>query len=183
MKLLREYIRELLVENKLSQSELKALQAVKDGYTSEPDGRKASTFSKLIGMGLIDGVVDAGSSPHKTRRGWASSRYKTVSNMKITTAGDSALVAGTQLATSEGDKFKKIIMQAMIDANVGPVPEHELPGYNPKTFKLRGKYRQAFDELRGFGSDINALSTEHTNQGRVISRGPDFERIKSELGI
>jgi hypothetical protein len=181
--LLREYISILLVENKLSQSDLKALQAVKDGYTSERDGRKASTFSNLISMGLIDGAVDQGSSPHKTRRGWASSRYKTVSNMKITPAGESALAAGIQRAASEGDKFKKIIMQAVIDANGQPVPEHEMPGHNPKTFKLRGKYRTAFDELRGWGSSVNALSTELTSQGRVVRQGKDFERIRSELGL
>jgi len=119
----REYISILLAENKLSQSELKALQAVKDGQTSEPDGRKASTFSKLIRAGLIDGIIDQGSSPRKTRRGFMATRYRTVSNMKVTPTGESALVAGAQRVAGEGDKFKKIIMQAIIDANGQPVPE------------------------------------------------------------
>ena len=81
------------------------------------------------------------------------------------------------------DKFKKIIMQAIIDANGQPVPEHEMPGHNPKTLKLRGKYRTAFDELRGWGSSINALSTEQTPHGRVVKQGEDFDRIRSELGL
>ena len=81
-------------------------------------------------------------------------------------------------------KYKKIIMQSVIDAAGSPVPEHELPGYNPKTFKLRGKYRKAFDELRGFGSDIDAITIQRDSQGnRMVSPGPDFERIKSELGL
>ena len=179
----REYISILLAENKLSQSELKALQAVKDGQTSEPDGRKASTFSKLIRADLIDGIIDQGSSPRKTRRGFMATRYRTVSNMKVTPTGESALVAGAQRVAGEGDKFKKIIMQAIIDANGQPVPEHEMPGHNPKTLKLRGKYRTAFDELRGWGSSINALSTEQTPIGRVVKQGEDFDRIRSELGL
>lgn len=183
MKLLRKYIRELLAENKLSQTEIKALQSVKDGTTNETHASKALVFIRLLDMSLISGEVNQGQSYRKTRRGHDPVRYRNIRKMSITQEGESALIAGTQSIASEGDKFKKIIMQAIIDANGQPVYEHEMPGYNPKTFKLKGRYRQAFDELRGFGSDISALSTEHTNQGRVISHGPDFELIKGELGI
>ena len=184
MKSLMESWRRYLSENKaLTKAELEALQKVKDGLKSETHAAKALVLSRLVDKGLIDGEVEQGQSYKKTKRGHDPVGYRTIKNMSITPEGESALSAGLQKSADDSDKHKKAIMQAVIDAGGSPVPEDKLPGYNPKTFKLKGKYREAFDELRGFGSDVNALSTENTNQGRVVSPGPDFEKIKGELGL
>ena len=184
MKNLMENWRRYLSENKaLSKAELEALQKVKDGLKSETHAAKALVLSRLVDKGLIDGEVEQGQSYKKTKRGHDPVGYRTIKNISITPEGESALSAGLQKSADDSSKHKKVIMQAVIDAGGSPLPEDKLPGYNPKTFKLKGKYREAFDELRGFGSDINALSTENTKQGRVVSPGPDFEKVKGELGL
>lgn len=184
MKKLMENWRKFLRESgTLTKRELEALQRVKDGLRSETDARRALMLSRLVDRGLIDGDVKTGQSHKKTKRGFQAVGYRTVSNMSITPEGESALSAGLQKSSDDSEKFKKVIMQAIIDAPAYPISIDKLPGYNPKTFKLRGKYREAYDELRGFGSDINALSVENTEQGRVVSPGPDFEKVMRELGF
>ncbi len=180
--LIREYIRELLTENRLSSSELKALQTIKDGLGTEQHASKAAVVNRLIDMGLVTGDSEAGTTHRKTRRGFQPVRYGRVQNMALTPEGEAALSTALEKSDNESIKYKKIIMQAVIDAN-GPILDSDLPGYNPKTHKLRGRYRKAYDELRGWGSDIYALNTENTPRGRSISQGLDFERIKSELGL
>ena len=177
MSLLREYIRELLTENKLSSAEIKQLQTIKRGSRSERRRPQAIVIGRLIEKGFVTGDTEYERNP---RFGTSTS----VSNLAITPEGEKALNTALGKADSDMVKHQKIIMQPVIDAAGSSVPEHELPGYNPKTFKLKGKYRKAFDELRGFGSDIDALTIQRDSQGnRMVSPGPDFERIKSELGL
>ena len=177
-RLLREYIRELLSENKLSSAEIQQLQAIKRGSRHERRRPQAIVIGRLIDKGFVTGDMKG----NQFLPGYGAS--SSASNLAITPEGEAALSAALDQADSEMVKYQKIIMQSVIDAAGSPVPEHELPGYNPKTFKLRGKYRKAFDELRGFGSDIDALTMQRDSQGnRMVSPGPDFERVKSELGL
>ena len=176
--LLRKYIKELLSENKLSSAEIQHLQAIKRGSRHERRRPQAIVIGRLIDKGFVTGDMKG----NQFLPGYGAS--SSASNLAITPEGEAALRATLGKADSDMDRYQKIIMQAVIDAAGSSVPEHGLPGYNPKTFKLRGKYRKAFDELRGFGSDTDALTIQRDSQGnRMVSPGPEFERIKSELGL
>ncbi len=162
---------------RMSTAELKHLQRINRGVTSEKNLPQVNVIGRLIEKGLVTGVIRGGTIIGYG--GWAEA-----DGLAITPEGQAALAAALNEAGLEMVRYQKAIMQAVIDAAGAPVPEHELPGYNTKTFKLRGKYRRAFDELRGFGSDIDALAIQRDSQGvRMVSPGPEFERIKKSLGL
>lgn len=149
------------------------MQRINCGKTSEYRLPQVIVISQLQEKGFVAGSFGAGDGS----RGWAR-------GLAVTPEGEAALAAALDRADSDAVKYQKVIMRAVINAAGVPVPESELPGYNRKTHRLRGRHRKAFDELRGFGSDIDALTIQRDSQGnRHAGPGPDFERIKNKLGL
>jgi hypothetical protein len=188
MSLLREYIKGMLLEQaKLSPGQVKALQAVKDGQTSETHASKSLTFQKLIDMGFIEGEVSTGRSQTKIGggsrgyAGWKEGVDRSVKNMKITSEGESALSVSLTKSTDKLTQAKIAIMQAIIDGG-GTVSVKDLPtwkGWDRKTPPfLRGVYWKAWEELY---YDDRAINWGENQKDMVPFT--NFDKVKDELGL
>jgi hypothetical protein len=186
MKLLRKYIKGILVEQTiLSAGQVKALQAVKDGQTSERHTGKSLTFQKLIDMGFIDGEVSTGKSQSKIGggsrgyAGWKENVDRSVKNMKVTPEGELALSTSLTKSADKLAQAKTVIMQAIIDGG-GSVPVKDLPtwkGYSQHPF-LRGMYWKAWEALYDDDHAINWGEDSNT-----IIPHKNFDKVKGELGL
>jgi hypothetical protein len=183
MKLLLENWRAYLneAEAALSAGQVKALQTVKDGQTSERHAGKSLTFQKLIDMGFIEGEFSRGTSQSRTTGGWKQNVERSAKNMKLTPEGESALATSLAKSTDKLTQAKKIIMQAIIDGG-GTVPVKDLPtfkGYDRKTAPfLHGAYWKAWEELYYDDSAINWAE----NQKDMVP-AKNFDRVKDGLGL
>jgi len=188
MSLLREYIKGILVEQiNLSAGQVKALQAVKDGQTSERHAGKSLTFQKLIDMGFVEGEVSTDKLQSKIGggsrgyAGWRENIDRSVKNMRITPEGELVLSASLTKSVDKLTQAKIAIMQTII-AGGGTVSVEDLPtwkGWDRKTPPfLRGAYWKAWEELY---YDDRAINWSE-NQKDIVPYA-NFDKVKDELGL
>ena len=108
MNLLREFIRELLSENKLSSAEIQHLQAIKHGSRHERRRPQAIVIGRLIDKGFVTGDMKG----NQFLPGYGAS--SSASNLAITPEGEAALRATLGKADSDMARYQKIIMQAVV---------------------------------------------------------------------